>query len=155
MREFTKPGYDWEMMMYELSEICEEVYGMTYDLQMGERGQGEYDIATTNPDDIDSIQGYWQGMGQGHGYDGKYIEGAKWVPFVEGSLGAEEAIAKWLANEKTISYPGASPEYDRPFDKVGENGEYTFYQPDLDVILCDLAKREEIPHGTWMIKIDW
>lgn len=154
MRTFTKPDYDWTMSYIELRDICEEVYGVPYDLQMGERGRGEYEIASTDPEAIDDIQGYWKGMGQGYGYDGKYIEGSEWVPFIEGETGAVEAIEKWSSQSKTEWMPGKL-DWDRPFSKVGPNGEYTFYQPDLDVVLCDLAVREEIPHGKYMITIDW
>lgn len=154
-RTFDKPNYDWTMPFYELREICEEVYGVPFDLQMGERGQGEYEVATTG--DIQERQGYWTGLGQGYGYEGKYIEGNKYVFFDEID-GVEDdcaaAIEKWVNQTQTEWHPGKF-DWDRPFDKVGDNGEYTFYQPDLDVVLTDLAKRDEIPEGTYMIRIEW
>lgn len=151
MRTFKKPNYDWLMNFTELRDICLEVYGVPYDLQMGERGQGEYDIVTTGQEA--DIQGYWIGLGQGYSYDAKYLEDSKWVPFVEGdtqddySRGELMAIVKWQASK--------AGQHDRAFDKVGDNGEYTFYQPDLQVVINDLCVRGEIPKGTYMITIDW
>jgi hypothetical protein len=158
MRTFEKPNYDWTMSWIEFSEICEEVYGVPYDLQMGERGQGEYDVVTTG--DEAEIQGRWTGLGQGYGYDDKYIEGSAYTRFVEGdseedfAAGEKAAIEHWQ-NQKKIQISSGAAEFDRPFDKVGENGEYTFYQPDLQVVMNDLVNREEIPPGTYMIRIEW
>jgi hypothetical protein len=141
----------WRMSMQDLARITKYVYGIEYDVQMGERSQGSYVIAST--DDEVETQGYWKGMGQGYGYDQKYIEGAKWVQFVEDGAGAEEAIEKWINQERDPEeWKYGQP---RPFDKVGKNGEYTLYQPDLEVVLSDLAKRGKLPEGTYFIDIDW
>lgn len=159
MRTFDKPNYDWLMNFTELRDMCEEVYGVPYDIQMGERSNGEYDIVTTG--EIPDRQGYWTGLGQGYGYEGKYIEGHKFVHFVDGECSKSEdilreslmAIEKWQSQSKMEKPWGNA--FDRPFDKVGDNGEYTFYQPDLQVVMNDLVAREEIPPGTYMITIDW
>jgi len=162
MREFAKPGYDWVMSFRDLQTICEEVYGVPYDLQMGERGQGEYDVVTTGQ--LEDREGYSTGLGQGYRHEDKYPEGHSYFFFDEGQIDPEtgdyvdvsdKAIAHWQSQEKTISYPGATPSYDRPFDKVGENGQYTFWQPSLACVMTDLSRRQEIPEGTYMITIDW
>lgn len=158
MRSFSKPNYDWTMNFTELREICEEVYGVPYDLQMGERGQGEYDTVTTGVGA--DRQGRWKGLGQGYGHNGKYIEGSAWAAFVGGdteedfAAGEKAAIAHWQS-QKPIERSWGGADWDRPFDRIGDNGEYTFYQPDLQVVMNDLAEREEIPPGTYMITIDW
>ncbi len=160
MRTFKKPNYDWTMPFYTLDEICQEVYGVPYDLQMGERGQGEYDIVTTG--EVGYREGYHAGLGQGDDYDGKYIEGNHYVFFDEGVIDPEtgnyvdvvdKAIAHWQAQEPQEQSWGK--DWGRPFDKVGKNGQYTFWQPSLSTVMTGLARRLEIPEGTYMITIDW
>lgn len=141
MREFRKPSYDWTMTFIELKEITKEVYGIEYDLQMGERGQGEYDVVTTGV--IDSEQGYWKGINPNPHYGTSSLAEARFIELTD-----EEALEKWVS-QKDIT------RYSRPFSSIADNGEYAHYQPEVAVILTDLAKRKEIPEGTYMITIDW
>lgn len=159
-RTFKSPGYDWVMDMQDLQKITEEVYGVPYDIQMGERGQGEYDVATTEA--FQDREGYHTGLGQGRNYEDKYPEGHGYFYFDEDQIDpatgdyvdtVDKAIAKFMS--QTPQETPWGKDWGRPFDKVGDNGEYTFWQPSLETILTDLARKDEIPHGTYMVQIDW
>lgn len=140
MREFK---VDWYIDMSDLRDITKEIYGIGFDIQMGERGQGEYELVDTTKPPI-HIQTYATGLGTGYGYDGKYIEGHGYK-----QISDAEAIAKW------VSQAGTLDEWSRPFEKVGANGEYEHYQPDLEVVMADMVERNEIPEGVYFVSIDW
>lgn len=132
----------YEMDMQELEQITERVYGVGYDIQMGERSQGT--VLTYDTRQLDSIQAYWTGLKPNHygGVDGNSYENAKCVDLTD-----EEALLRWRIR-------GTGGDI-RPFNKIDENGEYLWEQPDADLVLQDLANRGEIPHGEYQIRIDW
>jgi hypothetical protein len=132
-----KPQYDWELDMRELSDICEAVYGMPFDIQMGERSNGEYDVVDTSQEP--DKQGYHTGMSD-YGY--KY-ENATWVELTD-----EQALDKWRNQNFEDKYGY------RAFDKV-VNGEYSPWQPDTQLVMRDLVKRGALPPGVYKLDIDW
>lgn len=136
MRDIKK--VEWLYLdIRDIREICNEVYGKEFDIQMGEYSNGSYLIVKPESD----LQGYWTGIVSDR-WAGNSYDNATWV-----EISDEEAIKKWVDNVP-------SDKYSRPFDKVVD-GEYDYWQPDFEVILKDLVAREEIPDGTYFISIDW
>ncbi len=140
MREYRRIER-YVMSMQELSEVTKEVYGIEFDIQMGERGQGEKEVVDTRNATPDGYQCYWTGLVDSYDPNVKY-KNARTV-----NISDEEMMAKWQAQDVSDSI--------RPYNKIGENGEYTHIQPDTDLVMMDLAKRGEIPHGEYQIEIDW
>lgn len=137
MRDIKKVEYYW-IDLRDIAKITEEVYGIAYDIQMGEKSNGSYEIHETEKDDM---PGYYTGMKK-ESYDNyPNYDNAKWVEMTD-----EESFERW--KNSTTSYR-------RPFEKINDKGEHEWYQPSFSNVLYDLAEKGEIPHGIYFVSIDW
>lgn len=124
MREIKQVIWYYVDMRW-LSDITTEVYGRAYDIQMGEKSNGSYEVWSTSPTD-------WRNDYPAYVEDESAEYGIRNIETVA------EAIAIWTALPEPKD-PWARPDW----------------QPEVWAVLSDLADKGEIPHGEYFVSIDW
>jgi len=145
----------YQLDMREFEKIVEDVYGIKYDVQLGEYSQDSY----INEDDVngepDSYQGYHKGLKEGR-FGSPDYEDSSYVDLVD-----DKVVEYWRnhAPKNSDSIDATDFSSDdfgfRPFEKINNKGEYSWWQPDVNWILNDMVNRKEIPSGDYQILIWW
>lgn len=139
----------YQLDMREFEKLVGDVYGLKYDVQLGEYSQDSY----INEDDVngepDSYEGYHTGLKSDHVGRIDYSDSS----FVD--LPDEKVIEYWTNHAPDSSNYSTDDFGYRPSEKINDDGEYVWWQPDVNWVLNDMVNRNEIPAGDYQVLIWW
>lgn len=140
----------YQLRIYVFHDIVQDVYGVRYDAYAGEVAQG----GAIHEDNVfgepDSYQRYYKGLKEGTYGDIDYEDASFF------DLSDEDVVEYWKNHAPTNSSAESTDVFgSHPYEKLNYEGEYAWWQPDVNWVLNDLVNRKEIPPGNYQVLVSW